>query len=301
MPDDSQLPHLGTFAKAAELSSFTAAARALELTQAAVSQRIQTLERALRVALFQRHGGRVLLSPAGKKLFDYAQRILALHREARCDLTGKSAPVTGDVIVSASSIPGEHLLPPLLANFHQEFPHIQVRVHISDSQAVLREIERGQAQLGWLGRRSDSPHLEFHPLSSDRLVIVIPWSHPWRRKKRIPAKQLRSQPIILRESGSGARWVLEQAVARTGQSLADWHIAAELGSNEAIKEAVLRGLGVAILSASAVQKELRGGQLRTLPVADLSLERPLFLVWDRRRVLPVAAQVFREFLMQRAA
>ena len=107
-----------------------------------------------------------------------------------------------------------------------------------------------------------------------------PSSPAWRRKKRVSLKQLGLQPIILREAGSGSRWVLEQALAQSGKSLAEWRIAAELGSNEAIKEAVLRGLGVAILSTWAVQKEQRHGRFHTLRIVDLPLERPLYLVWD---------------------
>src|SRR5690349_17384515 len=136
MPAD-QLPHLETFARAAELSSFTAAARALGLTQAAVSQRVQALEQALRVPLFRRQGGRVLPTEAGQRLYPYAQRILALHREARQEVTGQKAPLVGDLSLAASSIPGEHLLPAILSAFGQRYPFVQVRVTVTDSATVL--------------------------------------------------------------------------------------------------------------------------------------------------------------------
>src|SRR4051812_17256237 len=101
-----QLPHLETFAEAAERASFTAAAKALELTQAAVSQRIQALEQFLGVPLFERQGGRVLLTEAGHRLHDYAQRILALHRQAIAEVTGRPAALTGELFLAASSVPG---------------------------------------------------------------------------------------------------------------------------------------------------------------------------------------------------
>src|SRR5437588_1010296 len=122
-----QLPYLETFSKAAELSSFTGAAKALRLTQAAVSQRVQALERTLDVPLFHRHGGRILLTDAGRRLYDYAQRILALHREARQEITGQRPSLSGDLALGASTIPGEHLLPALLPIFHQRFPRIKVK------------------------------------------------------------------------------------------------------------------------------------------------------------------------------
>jgi DNA-binding transcriptional LysR family regulator len=153
--EDVQLPHLATFSKAAELSSFTEAAKVLSLTQAAVSQRIQALEKALDRSLFQRRGGRVLLTEAGQKLYAYAQRILDLHREARHEITGRDTPLVGELRIAASSIPGEHLLPALLSIFGRQYPHVRVRASISDSMAVVGQVERGEVSLGLVGRKED--------------------------------------------------------------------------------------------------------------------------------------------------
>src|SRR5437879_2173326 len=134
--DAEQLPYLETFAKAAELSSFTAAARALGLTQAAVSQRIQALEQDLKVPLFQRQSGHVLLTEAGHSLYGYAQRILDLHRQAIQEITGRESPLKGELVLAASSVPGEYLLPELLAKFHEKHAHLQVRASVTDSRKV---------------------------------------------------------------------------------------------------------------------------------------------------------------------
>jgi DNA-binding transcriptional LysR family regulator len=295
-PEEDQLPHLGTFSKAAELSSFTAAAKTLALTQAAVSQRIQALEKTLDVPLFRRQGGRVLLTEAGQRLYDYAQRILALHREARQEITGQKPSISGDLALGASTIPGEHLLPALLSIFHQRFPGIQVKAEISDSMKVITQVERGQVSLGLVGRKTDSPHLEFRQFATDRMVLVVPPKHNWSRRKQVSFKQLCKQPLVLREAGSGLRHCFEKELGRRGLSLRDLEIALELGSNEAIKEAVLRGLGVAVLSSYAVEKELKAGQLVALKVTDLHCDREMFVVWDRRRVLSAPARMFRFFL-----
>src|SRR5262249_4957122 len=129
--EGEQLPYLETFSKAAELSNFTRAAQALNLTQAAVSQRVQALEKPLGVALFRRQGGRVFLTEAGQRLYPYAQRILALHREACQEVVGLSSPIAGELLLGASSIPGEHLLPALLSVFHQRQGGIQVRASVT--------------------------------------------------------------------------------------------------------------------------------------------------------------------------
>lgn len=294
--EDVQLPYLETFSKAAELSSFTGAAKALRLTQASVSQRIQALEKTLDKSLFKRQGGRVLLTEAGQRLYEYAQRILGLHREARQEVAGHEAPVGGELLLAGSSIPGEHFLPTLLSAFSQKYPHIRVRAGISDSMAVMAQVERGEVSLGLVGRKTDNPHLEFRYLASDRIVLVVPPDHPLSKRKKVSMKQLTGYPLVLREAGSGLRHCFEKSLERAERSLADFRVALELGSNEAIKEAVLRGVGVAVLSVYAVQKELKANQLHALKVNDLHCDRDMFIVQDKRRVLPLPARLFLIFL-----
>src|SRR5579884_1668272 len=292
----TQLPYLETFSKAAELSNFTAAAKTLRLTQASVSQRVQALEKILDTPLFKRQGGRVLLTQAGQKLYDYAQRILDLHREARREITGHVVPLGGELSLAASSIPGEHLLPALLSLFSQKYPHVRVRATVSDSMGVIAQVERGEVSLGLVGRKTESRHLEFRYFASDRMLLVFPPGHALSRRKKVSVKQLPRYPLVLREVGSGLRHCFEKSLDKAGLSLTDLRVALELGSNEAIKEAVLRGVGVAILSTYAVQKEIRTGQLHALTVNDLHCDRDMYIVQDRRRVLPLPARLFLLFL-----
>jgi DNA-binding transcriptional LysR family regulator len=173
-----ELPYLGTFSVAAELSSFSEASRALGLTQAAVSQRIHALENALDTSLFDRRGGRVLLTEAGRTLYGYAQQILTLHCEVRREITGTRATPVGELHIAASSVPGEHLLPALLSVFGQKYPHVRVRAAVGDSMGVMERVERGEVSVGLVGRKLDRPHLEFRDLASDRMVLVAPPAHP---------------------------------------------------------------------------------------------------------------------------
>jgi DNA-binding transcriptional LysR family regulator len=266
------------------------------MTQAAVSQRIQALEQELAVQLFQRHGGRVLLTEAGRRLHAHAQRILTANQEARADVTGRQEPLAGELSLAASSVPGQHFLPQLLSIFQQRHPHIQVRATVADSQLALAQVEQGLAHLGLVGRKGDSPHLSYRTLACDRLALVVPASHAWARRKRVSLHDLTGEPLLLREAGSGSRSCLEQALARAGKSLRDLRVVLELGSNESIKESVLRGMGLAVLSTQTTQKEAEAGLFRLLQITGLSLERELFVVWDRRRALPISAQLFLELL-----
>lgn len=285
------LPHLETFTEAAERGSFTAAARHLGLTQAAVSQRIQQLEEVVRAALFHRTAGGVVLTAAGRRLHDYARRIQELTSEARASVTGASDEVRGELALAASSVPGQHLLPPVLAAFRDRHPSVRVRVSVSDTALVLRQVERGRTHLGLVGGQGDGPHLEFRRFARDELALVVPAGHAWWRRRRVPVSDLLSQPLIQREPGSGSRRCLERALERLGVHPSRLTVALELGSTEAIKAAILEGAGVAVLSRRAVEAEVRSRRLRTVAVAGLVLVRDIYVVRDRRRALPAPAEL----------
>jgi DNA-binding transcriptional LysR family regulator len=291
-----EIPHLETFSKAAELLNFTAAADELCMTQAAVSQRIKALEDELGILLFDRHAGRVTLTDAGRSLYDYAQRILALHDEARRRLGEARQGLSGELRLAASTVPGEHLLPAIVGAFQRTHPDVRVVATVADSAQVLQALEREEVALALVGRAGPSEWSDSTPFARDRLLLIVPPKHRWAKRSSITLQELREEPLILRESGSGSRSCLEEGLSRVGWKTADLRISLELGSNEAIKEAVLRGAGVALLSAFAVRHDLDTGRLHGLTVEGAEMCRDLYVVTDRRRVLPPTARAFLEVL-----
>jgi DNA-binding transcriptional LysR family regulator len=291
-----ELPHLATFAMVAERGSFTAAAAALGITQAAVSQRIAVLENDLRASLFNRRAGRITLTEAGQRLYPFVRHILDLHGQARSEISGFQPPIAGELPIAASSVPGECFLPALLAAFHEKFPGVHVRAAVGDSGSVMQDVAKGRATLGLVGQEAETPDLEFRPIGSDTLVLVVAPGHPWAARKRISLHVLTGEPLILREPGSGSRCALEKSLQRCGLPLAGLNCTLELGSNAAIKAAVKRGLGVAFLSRLAVQTDLETAELRAIAVRGLSLTRQFYLVRHRRHPLSPAAAAFLQFL-----
>jgi DNA-binding transcriptional LysR family regulator len=291
-----ELPHLSTFAEAAEQGSFTAAAAVLGITQAAVSQRIATLEGELRVSLFDRRAGKLSLTEAGERLYQFARKILILQDEARKDLGGFHPALSGDLPIAASSVPGECFLPALLSAFHAKHPHVHVRATVSDSGSVIRHVEKGTATLGLIGQKAEKPALETRLIGHDLLVLLVPSNHPWATRRSVSLNALAQQPLIVRESGSGSRSALEKSLERAGRSLAELNVSLELGSNAAIKDAVKHGLGVAFLSRFCVEQETGSKELRAVTIRGLCLTRDFYLVYHRRRPLTQAASVFRHFV-----
>ena len=152
---------------------------------------------------------------------------------------GQKPAAIGHLDLAAGSVPGEYLLPVLLAAYQRRYPHIRIKVTVQDTQAVLDLVVRGKAYLGLVGGKCDNPDLEFRCFACDQMLLVVPPGHRWRRRKRIGLDDLRAEPLILCEVGSGSRWCLEQALERAGLAFENMKVAMELGSNEASNEAVL--------------------------------------------------------------
>jgi DNA-binding transcriptional LysR family regulator len=290
------LPHLDTFACAAERGSFSAAGRELGVSQAAVSQRVQQLELLLRKQLFRRAAGRVTLTEAGRRLHEFARLILDMTAEAWGAVTGSPAEIAGELLLAASSVPGHYHLPHALAEYRKRYPHVHVRASVSDTDDVIRQVEGGEVSLGFVGAPGGS-FLESRPFATDELVLVVPKGHPWWRKRQLRPADLLGQPVIQRERGSGSRRFFEQALEQSGTAAGALNVVLELGSSEAVKEAVLDGAGVAVLSRNAVRNEVKIGRLKPFRIDGLNSARDISVVWDRRRALPALARLFIEFVL----
>jgi Transcriptional regulator len=287
------LRQLEIFAKVAEMGSFSRAAEALHVTQPTVSEHIRALEDELGVRLLDRLGRGTATTRAGQLLLSYATRILALSREARQALEGYQGRIRGELVVGGSTIPGEYLLPAVIGRFRQKFPEVSTTLVIGDSQAVVDWVADGRVELGVVGARLPQRGLEFHDLSPDEEVVVVPAGHPWQGRAQVTLEELSREPLIIRERGSGTRAAFESALERAGVDLATLRVAGEMGSNQAIKQAVKAGMGITVMSRIAVEEESRQGVLAFLRVRDLAVTRGFYVVTHRERSRSPVAEAFR--------
>src|SRR6202162_2583924 len=197
------LRQLEIFVKVAELKSFSKAAEALFLTQPTVSEHIRTLERELGVRLLDRLGRGAESTAAGRLLLSHATRMLQLQREALQAMDSFQGRLAGELLVAASTIPGEYVLPPLIGRFKEKFPDIAITLLIGDSRAVGDWVAEGRAEVGVVGAQLPHRGVEFRELMPDELVLVVPIGHPWQGKKEIGLEDLRAEPLLLRERGRG--------------------------------------------------------------------------------------------------
>ncbi|MBI1957868.1 MAG: LysR family transcriptional regulator [Candidatus Rokubacteria bacterium] len=290
------LRQLEIFVKVAEIGSFSRAAEALHLTQPTVSEHIRTLEDELGVRLLDRLGRGAAVTRAGELLVSYASRMLALQREARQALDSFQGKMSGGLLIGASTIPGEYVLPPLIGRFKDKYPEISITLLIGDSQAVVGWVVEGKAELGVVGARLPHRAVEYRELMPDEEVVVVPAGHAWHGRTQVTLEELRAEPLLIRERGSGTRAALEAALAAADLRLDAFRIVGEMGSTQAIKQAVKAGVGISVLSRRAVEEECRHGLLWGLRVKDLSVTRAFHVVTHRDRSRSPLAEAFRVFL-----
>jgi DNA-binding transcriptional LysR family regulator len=290
------LRRLEVFAKVAELGSFSRAAEALLLTQPTVSEHVRALEDDLAVQLLDRLGRTTTPTPAGQVLLGYARRILALTREARQAVDQFQGRMRGQLIVGGSTIPGEYVLPALIGQFKQRYPDISISLLVGSSRQVSEWVEDGRVELGLVGARPTSRALLAHELMPDELVVVVPGSHPWAGRADVVLSEVASEPLVVRERGSGSREALERALGDVGAALTAFRVVGEMGSTQAVKQAVRAGVGISIISRRAVLDECRARLLSCVKIRDLEVARSFYLVTHRERTRSPLAQAFVAFV-----
>jgi DNA-binding transcriptional LysR family regulator len=290
------LRRLEVFCKVFELKSFSRAAEASFLSQPTVSEHIRYLENHLDVQLFDRLAREVVPTRAGKILYTYARRMLNLRREATRSLELYRGKAHGELDIGGSTIPGQYILPAVIGTFKQRFADIRITLVIADTMRITELVLQGSLELGVVGAKVKDRKLRFDRLCDDELVLAVPPEHPWSQRRRINMAELSTAPFIIREHGSGTRMVMQQILEQAGFDLQRLHIVAEMGSTDAVRQAIKANVGVSILSERAIADDVRFGQLARLPIEELRFTRSFYLVTHQNRSKSPLGQAFIEFL-----
>lgn len=280
-----------------EERTFSGAARKMLLSQPSLTKHIQKMEDLLEIKILNRRSGGITLTPEGKILFDYARRILKLREEAGEKILGAREMESGEISISASTIPATYILPRVLSDFRRRYPDIRVHVRTLDSEETIEAILNNRGDIGFIGKKPAGGKLEAEPLWKDRLVLAVPKDHRWQTAGCVKIQELLEEPFIIRERGSGTREILERYLKeKKNTSLFQFHIAAELGSSEAVKEAIIAGLGVSFLSGYAISRELKTGDLVEISLPGWRIERYFYLINRRQFGLMHPHRLFIDFV-----
>lgn len=290
---------LAAFCAVVERESFSRAAASLGVTQPAVSQQVQALERRLGSQLLDRSGRRVVPTDAGIRLYRGAQRLLALEEQLLEELSRPAeGPLSGRLEIGASTGPAAIVVPLLLCEFQAANPSLDVQLSVFDTQTVVSLVAERELELGIVGAARPRRSVEFEPFFSDDVILVCPPGHAYARRT-ITIDELMDVPLVLMQEGAGVRQLLEDALRRQGRRPRDLRAQLVLGLQESVRSAVQAGYAAAFISRRAVEADLAAGTLAEIQVDGLDLQRQVSIVRATGRVPSRAAEAFLAFARER--
>ena len=233
----------------------------------------------------------------GKILYNYARRIAKLRAEAAQKISTLPTVKSSNIYLAASTIPATYILPPALSAFRKIHSEIKVYAKTADTHETINAVLDKEAEIGCVGKKPLNGKLAVDVLWQDRLVLAVPCTHKWSSKKSITLTEMSKEPFVIRERGSATRYVVEEYLKKTKEIRTDdLNICCELGSSEAIKEAILAGLGVSIISRHAIRRELAAGTHCEVFIKGMKMERNFYLIHLLQTEFSPAHKIFADFL-----
>jgi DNA-binding transcriptional LysR family regulator len=292
------IEHLYTFQEVVRLGSFSEVAKKLGISQPAVTFQIQKLEQELGIKLVDRSQKAIIPTAAGRRLLLFAEAVDIERENLQRELEKMREDIAGDLLIGASTIPGEYLLPRLLAKFKQRHPAVRIQVDISDSARVIAGIRASTYEVGFCGIKPEGQDLDYFKIASDEIVLIVPPKHPFAIKEEITPEELESEPLIFREATSGTQRVLEERLGKVGRDIRKRTPQLVLGSTQAVVLAVAAGAGIAFVSDLAV----RGQEgVKRVGVRGLRLGRDFYCVYRQERIVSRLNEEFINFIRSEAA
>jgi DNA-binding transcriptional LysR family regulator len=292
-----ELKYIEIFCAVVELKSFSKAARALHLTQPTVSIHIKALEEEFSTRLLDRFGRTVRPTQDGEILYRYAKEIMALKTNARLAMERLSESMSGRLIIGASTIPGEYILPHYLSRFKSAYPDVFPMLKIGDSKEIHESVLQGRVDLGVIGTKSRDKNIVTRKFLDDELILIAPTSF---RDSVLSRGALKLIPLLMRETGSGSRASVEEHLRKVGIDLDSLNIAAEIGSSQSLIQAVKAGMGLAFTSRLSVTNEIQQKNLKTIKLKGIRMVRNFQIISHRLRHHTRLCSAFMEFLMQKS-
>jgi DNA-binding transcriptional LysR family regulator len=272
------VPELKVFVTAAEELNFSRAAQRLHLSQSAVSQNIQSIERTYGVELFVRHGRSVQLSEVGLSILPMARDVLSSARLLEDALHNVNGEVAGELIIGCATTSGRYSVPNLLAAFQREFPHVRTRVSLMRRQDAVNDLLDQTINLAVIGRCVDHRELECQLLLEDRVILIVPAHHPWANLHQVKPSDVLQQPFITRETSSGTFEMLFAKMRQHGIDPDNLNAVMQLGDAEAVQMAVEKGIGITFISEMMAARSLALGRVRRVDVEGFNMTQSVFLV-----------------------
>jgi len=286
------LHQLQVFEAIARSGSFTRAAEELFLTQPTISQQMKQLTKAVGMPLFDQIGKRLYLTDAGKEVLTVCRDISERLSQMEMTLADLKGLKQGNLRLAVTTT-AKYFVPRLLGPFRQCYPGIKIFLKVTNRQRLLERLTENLDDLYILGQPPSNLDISLCPFLENPLVVIAPHNHPLAQQKNISLQRLAEEPFIMREPGSGTRMAVESFFA----DRADLKVEIEIGSNEAIKQAIVGGLGVSVLSRYVLALEGIKGPLTILDVEGFPLQLHWYILYPASKQLSIVARTFLEYLL----
>lgn len=297
MPGDlPNLNDIAVFLVACETKNFSQAGRQLHLSQPAISQTINNLEKHFEAKLFHRQGRSVDLTEIGQALRPMAQELVSAARRMEESVSSLQGEVVGEFEIGCSTVSGKYLLPNLIARFRRMFPLVRINVLVTSRDSVIKKLLSGEVAMGVSSRLIEHRDLEFKNFFSDEVILIAPSNHRWAGYRRVYPDDLLDEPMILREECSGTIEVLKAGLLEQDITFDMLNVSMGLGNAEVIEMAVEEGIGVAFISRLAAARGIELGRIVEVEVEGMNLYRKIYLARNQRMPTTLAQSEFWEFV-----
>jgi len=286
------LNQLRAFYLATRKKSITKAAKALYVTQPAVTMQIKSLEGALDLKLFKHYGKTLELTDSGRLLFHYAEKIFEIVKEMECVIEGRSELSRGSLIIGTTRSFARHLMPNILSRFQERYPSIKVHLKEASSTSIAEGVISGEFNIGVIARIPFSKKLTVMPYSLEEFCLVVHPKHRFAKMKTIRMSDLSEEPIVIREDGSGSRYAILSMLDSHGTKPS---VVLEAGSVEFIKEYLIQGRGISFLYKPDVRWETQMGLLKPVYLEEGPVLVQTYIVFRKGVDLSTPTEAFLSF------
>ena len=287
--------YLNTFLTVARTRSFSLAAKEHRTSQGTVSHHIAALEEYFDAELFKRTAGGVEVTDAGAILKEAAERILQQAHDAKAKISAAKHTLSGTIRIAASTIPEEHIIPGLIAEFQKKYPDIKFKIKAQDSLTSLASLQANDADFAGVGTMQGfEDKFDYLQVGEEKLVLITPCNHVLAAKKRVKLGEIVAFPFIIREETSGTRLEIEKLFENNKIALSSLKPALELGSTESVITAVSEGRGVSISSSIAAAKAQAAGLVKVADIVEAKDTRKLYMARPKKAMVKVS-EAFWEF------
>lgn len=288
------LRQMQIFEAVVRLGGYTRAAEELHLSQPTVSMQIKKLSETIGYPLLEKIGNNLLTTAVGDEVYTTSKKILSSMVSLEESTTELEGVVKGPLRIAVITT-AKYFMPYLLGDFINRHPKVQPILKVTNRSRVLERLKSNEDDLLIMGQVPDEMAIEAHPFIDNELVVVASPKHPLTQCNNISLKQLSKERFLVRETGSGTRLAIERLFDEQGLKIQPYM---ELGSSEAIKQAVMAGLGISVLSRHNLRLELAGNHISILDVKDFPLFYRWYAVHLKDKKLSLVSRTFLEFLLQ---